>query len=92
MTNEKNVVFIGQKPMSVYTTSVVMASGNSNIVTIKGRGKYVGKAVDVSQLITRRFLKNWSITDVRLGTSEMETEDKRKIFVSTIEIQISKSE
>lgn len=90
MASEKNIIFIGRKPVSVYSTSLVMLSGNNDNIIIKARGRNISIAVDVCQLTLRRFLKDWEVTNVKLGTSEMETEDKKQIFVSTIEIQISK--
>jgi len=55
-----NIIFIGSKPFMNYVTSVAMQfnTKNSPEVIIKARGKFISKAVDVSEVIRRRFLKD----------------------------------
>ena len=98
MTEEKkkdeNVVFIGTKPFMNYVTSVVMqftTRGRKEVV-IKARGKFINRAVDVAEVVKKRFLQDQGISIKAIGTNSEEFENKegRKINVSTIEITLAK--
>jgi archaea-specific DNA-binding protein len=90
---EDNIIFIGSKPFMNYVTSVVVQFTNKNSpdVIIKARGKFISKAVDVSEVARKRFLKehNISVKDIKIDTEEYEKEG-RKINVSTIDISLTK--
>ena len=53
-----NNIFIGNKPFMNYVTGVVMqfTTKNAHEVIIKARGKFISRAVDVSELSTKKFL------------------------------------
>lgn len=91
---EDNIVFIGQKPFMNYVTGVVMQfnTKGSKEVTVKARGKFISRAVDVAEVARKRFLKehNIKIKDIKIDSEEFETKDGRKINVSTIDIIMSK--
>jgi archaea-specific DNA-binding protein len=88
-----NIIFIGGKPFMNYVTSVAMQfnTKNSPEVVIRARGKFISKAVDVSEVIRRRFLKeqNLKIKDIQIGSEEFMKEGK-KTNVSTIDITLIK--
>ncbi|HDQ59768.1 MAG TPA: DNA-binding protein Alba [Candidatus Woesearchaeota archaeon] len=90
---EKNdsVVFIGKKPFMNYVTGVVMQF-NSGIkkVTIKARGKYISRAVDVAEVVRNRFVTDVKMNDIKIASEEFEGEDNRKVRISTIEIVLAK--
>ena len=59
MVEEKkddNVIFIGIKPFMNYVTSVVMqfTTKNKKEVVVKARGKFINRAVDVSEVVTKK--------------------------------------
>lgn len=88
-----NSVFIGNKPIMSYVTSAVMQLKNSSPeVTIKARGKFISKAVDVAEVVRKRFLKehNLQIKNIEINTEEY-TQNDKQIKVSTIDITINKS-
>lgn len=94
MTDEKvigddNVVYIGTKPFMNYVTSVVMqfTTKNRNEVAIKARGKFISRAVDVAEVVRKRFLKD---QDIKIDSEEFENKEGKKVNVSTIEITLSK--
>ncbi|HLA22955.1 MAG TPA: DNA-binding protein Alba [Candidatus Nanoarchaeia archaeon] len=96
MTDEKkdNFVFIGIKPFMNYVTSVVMQFTTKNMdeVVIKARGKSINRAVDVAEVVRKKFLKdkNIEIKEVKIDSDELENRDGRKTNVSTIEITLVK--
>ena len=90
---DNNVVFIGDKPLINYATSVVMnfTTKNVNNVIIKSRGKFISKAVDVSQVAINRFLKDQvELGDVKIGSEEFVNKEGRNVRVSFVEITIKK--
>lgn len=88
-----NSVFIGEKPFMNYVTSVVMqftARGASEVI-IKARGKFISRAVDVSEVARKRFLENTiNIKDIKIGSEEFENKEGRNVRVSNIEITLAK--
>ncbi|MBT3464306.1 RNA-binding protein, partial [archaeon] len=58
---------------------------------IKARGKFISKAVDVSEVGKNRFLKDQvEITKVTTGSEEFQNKEGKDIRVSTIEIFMNK--
>ena len=97
MPDEKkddNVVFIGVKPFMNYVTSVVMlfTSKNKDEITIKARGRWISRAVEVVEIVRKKFLKeqNIQIKDVKIDSAEIENEEGRKVNVASIEITLKK--
>lgn len=89
-----NSVFIGSKPFMNYVTGIVIqfTAKNRNEVVVKARGKNIQKAVDVSQSVRSRFLRdrNIEIKNVKIGGEEVENKEGRKMNISTIEITLGK--
>ena len=88
---EDNVIFVGRKPSMAYVLGVITQfSDNKKEVHVKARGKAISRAVDVAEIVRRRFVNDVSIKNIQIGTEERELEDKTKINVSTIDILLSK--
>ena len=62
-TEKDNVIYIGEKPFMNYITGVVtqFKTKNQTEVTIKARGKFISRAVDVAEFSVKRFLKEENI-------------------------------
>ena len=91
--NDENSIFIGTKPFMNYVTGVVMqcTTKSANEVTIKARGKFITKAVDVAEASTKRFLQNnISINDIRVNSEEFTSKEGKNIRVSTIELVLGR--
>ncbi|MEM5815060.1 MAG: DNA-binding protein Alba [Candidatus Aenigmatarchaeota archaeon] len=88
---EENVVFIGKKPTMSYVLAVItqFTSGQKEVY-IKARGRSISRAVDVAQVVQRRFMPDIKIKKVELGTEEREIEGKGRVNVSTITIILTK--
>ena len=69
-----NNIFIGDKPSINYATSVVMNFTTKNVdqVIIKSRGKFISKAVDVSQIAINRFLKDQAVPVGRAAAGQIQ--------------------
>ena len=88
----RDVVFIGKKPLMAYVTSTLIQLANIPSVTIKARGMSIGRAVDVSQIISRKTENaGYSIGNIKIGSEPLESQDGRTRNVSTIEIEIKRN-
>lgn len=91
---DDNVVFIGDKPFMNYVTGVVMqfTTKGAKEVIIKARGKFISRAVDVAEVITKKFLKehNIEVRHIKTDSEEFENKEGRKVNVSTIDITLGK--
>jgi DNA-binding protein len=84
-----DTILIGKKPVMAYATAVMMHfSGGAKELTIKARGRAISTAVDVIEVVRRRFFEGkLSISSVTIGTEVIgEGGDTRN--VSTIEIKV----
>ena len=88
---EDNVIFVGRKPSMAYVLGVITQfSDGRPEVHIKARGKAISRAVDVAEIVRRRFIESLKIKNIEIGTEARELEDKTKINVSTIDILLGK--
>ena len=88
---DDNTIFVGRKPSMAYVLGVITQfSDGRPEVHIKARGKAISRAVDVAEIVRRRFLENLKIKNIEIGTEERELDDKTKINVSTVDITLSK--
>ena len=88
----RDTVFIGKKPLMAYVTSTLIQLANIPSVTIKARGMSIGRAVDVSQIISRKTENaGYSIGNIKLGSEALESQDGRTRNVSTIEIEVKRN-
>ncbi|MEM5878974.1 MAG: DNA-binding protein Alba [Candidatus Aenigmatarchaeota archaeon] len=89
--SEDNVIFVGKKPSMAYVLGVITQFNNGKKeVQIKARGRSISRAVDVAEIVTRRFVTDAKVSNIEIGTEEKELEDKTKINVSTITITLEK--
>lgn len=89
--SDDNVIFVGRKPSMAYVLGVITQfSDNRQEVHIRARGKAISRAVDVAEIVRRRFINGLQVKSIDISTEERELEDKTKINVSTIDILLSK--
>ena len=89
--SDENSVFIGDKPFMNYVTSVVMqfTTKGANEVVIKARGKFISRAVDVTEVSRKRFLDNTiDVKDIKIGSEEFENKEGRNVRVSNVELTL----
>lgn len=93
--SDDNSVFIGNKPFMNYVTGVVMqfTTKGSNEVIIKARGKFISRAVDVAEVVRKRFLNNTVvISDIKIDSEDFTNKEGKELRVSNIEITLAKKE
>jgi len=90
-----NKVYVGMKPFMNYVTAVTtqFQTKKQDEVFVIARGKFTAKAIDIVEVARRTFLKddNIKVADIKIGSNDFLSEDKKKkIYVSTIEIKLIK--
>ena len=87
----RDTIYIGKKPLMAYVTSTLIQLANIPSVTIKARGMSIGRAVDVSQIISRKTENaGYTIGSINLSSESLESQDGRTRNVSTIEIEVKR--
>lgn len=92
---DTNVVMIGIKPFMNYVTAIKMQFDKNDEVIVMARGKFISKAFDVIEVCKRNFLKNCEIKykDIKVvSQSFIHNQTKKEIYVSSVEIKLSKEE
>ncbi len=90
---ENDDVMIGKKPTMSYVLAVLthLNSGHQK-VNLRARGVTISKAVDISQIIKNRFMKDIKIGRVDIGSEELTEKDgenkgkKRNVSFISIEL------
>ena len=86
----RNVIFVGNKTIMIYVNSTLTQLSSSPVVTIKARGKRITQAVDVSQFIIKRMDSvGYEISDVRISSESLVSQDGKTRNVSLLEIDIT---
>jgi len=88
----ENSVFVGNKPVMNYVLAVLTQfNGGATEVAVKARGKAISRAVDVAEIVRKRFLPDVDVKDIRISTEKVESE-QGEVNVSAIEIILAKRE
>ena len=88
---QDNIIYVGRKPSMAYVLGVITQfSDGQKEVLIKARGRAISRAVDVAEIVRKRFVSDVQIKNIEIGTEERELEDKSKLNVSTITIILGK--
>ena len=92
MSKEQNIVYIGRKPTMNYVLAVIPSfnSADTKEVTLKARGRIITTAVDVAEIVRRKFMKELNVGKITIGTEEIEQEEGGTRNVSTIEITLTR--
>ena len=92
MSGDSNTVYIGRKPIMNYVLAVItnFNSSDTKDVTIKATGQAISAAVDGAEIVSRRFMKDLKVSDVTIGTEEMQQQEGGIRNVSTIEIKLAR--
>lgn len=91
--SESNQVFIGRKPVMNYVLAcLTLLQGGSNEITVKARGRAISTAVDVVEIIRRRFMSEIKLKGIKIGTEQFPAEEggTGPMNVSTIEVTLAR--
>lgn len=84
-------LLVGGKPAMSYVLYTVNQLPEAKKVIVKARGRAISKAVDVVEILRRRFYKSLEVKKIKTGTVEVEDKERnRKRNISTLEITFTK--
>lgn len=88
---DDNTVYVGSKPAMSYVLAVVTQfSEGMETVHVKARGKAISRAVDVAEMVKRKFVEDAEIADISVDTDQIETDEGEELDVSSIQIDMTK--
>jgi DNA-binding protein len=89
--SENNAVLIGKKPVMNYVLAcITLFHGGAKEVKVKARGRSISRAIDVVEVVRRRFLPGIKVSQIGIGTDQLapREEGSSPTNVSTIEITL----
>lgn len=83
-------MLIGRKPVMNYVLAcITLFHAGAKEVNVKARGKSICHAIDVVEIVRRRFLPNIKVSSIKIGTDQLSLQQNETMTnVSTIEITI----
>jgi archaea-specific DNA-binding protein len=89
---EPNTIYVGKKPTMAYVLACLTQIQNgSDGITVKARGKSISRAVDVAQILTKRFATDIKIAGIAINTEQVKSNITGGMSnVSSIEIKLQK--
>jgi len=72
-----------------YVLAALTVLNNAKTVTLKARGAAISLAVDVAEVTRKRFSTDIKVSNIKLDTEQMPSQDGSSRNVSTIEIELT---
>jgi DNA-binding protein len=91
--SESNAVLIGNKPVMNYVLAcITLFHGGAKEINVKARGRSISRAVDVVEVVRRKFLQDVKVKKIGIGTQQMAPREEggSPSNVSTIEIWLER--
>ena len=91
--SERNDVLIGRKPVMNYVLAcITLFHGGADEIYVKARGRAISRAVDVVEVVRRRFMPDVQVKNIGIGTDQLPPREEggSPSNVSTIEITLGK--
>ncbi|NLE05823.1 MAG: DNA-binding protein Alba [Crenarchaeota archaeon] len=96
-----NYVLVGQKPVMNYVLAcITLFHSGQKQVNIKARGKAISRAIDIAEVVRRKFLPEVKVKSVSIGTDKLMPQDEKNDIsdisdtdaknVSTVEITLER--
>jgi DNA-binding protein len=86
-------VLIGKKPVMNYVLAcITLFHGGATEISIKARGRAISRAIDVVEVVRRRFLPDVKVKRIGIGTDQISPREEGNSLtnVSTIEITLER--
>ena len=91
--SDSNAVLIGKKPVMNYVLAcITLFHSGAKEKRIKARGRAISHAIDVVEVVRRRFLPDVKIKRIDIGTDQIQPREEGDSLtnVSTIEITLER--
>ena len=84
--SQANQVLIGKKPLMNYVVAcLTLLNQGVNEIVLRARGRAISRAVDVTEMLRRVFMKDLKVKSISIGSEEVSRENGEKISVSIME-------
>ena len=90
--DDNSKVYIGKKRSMNYVMSAMGTLNEGKAARLLARGRAISRAVDVGELLIRKFAKGTKYGDISITTEKVTNKDGSESNVSAIEIEILPSE
>jgi DNA-binding protein len=91
--SDSNAVLIGKKPVMNYVLAcITLFHSGAKEISIKARGRAISRAIDVVEVVRRRFLPDVKVKRIGIGTDQLSPREEGGSLtnVSTIEITLER--
>ena len=91
MPVERKTVIVGRsKPLLNYVTAcITMFTSGAELVVLRARGEAINVAVDVAQMLKKRFVSNVQISNIIIDGENVTSRDGRQLNLPVLEIELS---
>jgi DNA-binding protein len=88
---ETKTVIVGKsKPLLNYVTAcITMFNGGAQRVVLRARGEAINMAVEVAQVLKKRFVSNVEISNIVIDGENVVSRDGRQLNLPVLEIELS---
>jgi archaea-specific DNA-binding protein len=89
----ENTVLIGAKPVMNYVLAcITLFHSGAKEISVKARGRAISRAIDVVEVVRRRFLPDVKVKSVGIGTDQLAPREEGTGLtnVSSIEIVLQR--
>jgi DNA-binding protein Alba len=89
---KENQIFVGNKPFMRYVRSaeILLRNKNLRLISIRGRGMNINKAVDLAEAIKNKFCQDLNLIMNISTSTEKFLKDDREFSVSVIELNLKR--
>lgn len=90
MPGETKTVIVGQsKPLLNYVTAcITMFNSGAEHVILRSRGEAINMAVDVVQVLKKRFVSTVEISKIQIDEENIVARDGRRMSLPVLEIEL----
>jgi DNA-binding protein len=90
MSELRKMVIVGKsKPLLNYVTAcITMFNGGAEKVVLRARGEAINMAVEVAQLLKKRFLSGLQISNILIDGENVVSRDGRQLSLPVLEIEL----
>src|SRR5271169_2587040 len=91
MSGETKTVIVGQsKPLLNYVTAcITMFNSGAEHVILRSRGEAINMAVDVVQVLKKKFVSDVEISKIQIDGENVFSRDGRQLNLPVLEIELS---
>jgi DNA-binding protein len=85
----ENTVLIGAKPVMNYVLAcITLFHSGAKEISVKARGRAISRAIDVVEVVRRRFLPDVKVKSVGIGTDQLAPREEGTGLTNVSSIEI----